>query len=159
MNCRKMKRWLALYIGEDLSPRRQQAVQEHLRSCTVCQNQQARYLDAVGQARRWLQRQELTWNETEWKQAVERAVSKEKDTGKVLLPWPFKPVAAYVLMVFFAAALTVLVVSSSFVPWQAPGIAVQDSQDVVAVILVSRDSGLKVQWFFNRNFNLEEDTE
>jgi hypothetical protein len=62
-------------------------------------------------------------------------------------------------MVFFAAALTVLVVRPSFVPSQAPGSAEPDSQDVVAVTLVSRDTGLKVQWFFNRNFNLKEDTE
>jgi hypothetical protein len=33
------------------------------------------------------------------------------------------------------------------------------AQDVVSMTLVSKESGLKVQWFLNRNFNLKEDTE
>ncbi len=162
MNCRKVKRWLPLYLGEELSIRKQQDMQEHLLSCPACQEQQADYLDAVGQSRRFLQRQELNWNENVWKKAVETATSQENISRKVLLPWPYKPVAAYALMAVFAAAMTVLVVRPSFVPSQVPESNVQvepDTQDVVAVTLVSRDTGLKVQWFFNRNFNLEEDTE
>ena len=171
MKCGKAKRWLPLYIGNDLSLRRQDAVKEHLDSCSVCQDEHSRLLSAVGQSRRWLQQQELKWNETTWKQVVSRAVSQKNDSRKALLPWPFMPVTAYALMLFFAIALTVLVVRG---PSGDPGTSVQaadfpgsssftqsepTSQDVVALTLVSRESGLKVQWFFNRNINLKEDTE
>jgi hypothetical protein len=33
------------------------------------------------------------------------------------------------------------------------------SQDIVSMTLVSKETGLKVQWFLNRNFKLEEDSE
>lgn len=174
MNCRKVKRQLSLYIGEDLSLRRQQAIEGHLRSCAACQNEHSQYLRAVGQTRQWLQRQELHWEESAWKQVVTGAVPREKDPGKALWPWPFKPTSAYALMIFLAAGLTLLVVRPAFVPSNIPGEILQTagitdpgslsgtepgSQDVVAITLVSRETGLKVQWFFNRNFNLEEDTE
>jgi len=32
-------------------------------------------------------------------------------------------------------------------------------QEVVEMTLVSRETGLKVKWFLNKNFNLEENTE
>lgn len=174
MNCRRVKRQLSLYVGEDLPLHRQQAIEEHLRSCIACQNEHSHYLRAVGQTRQWLQRQEIHWDESAWKQAVSGAVPREKDPGKALRPWPFKPAAAYALMIFLATGLTLLVVRPTFVPSEIPGDTQQtagitdpgifsrispSSQDVVAMTLVSRETGLKVQWFLNRNFNLEEDTE
>jgi len=37
-------------------------------------------------------------------------------------------------------------------PEETPGAQKKDSQDVVSVTLVSQDTGLKVVWFLNRNF-------
>ena len=174
MNCRKVKRQLSLYIGEDLSSRRQQAIEGHLRSCEACQNEHSHYLRAVAQTRQWLQQQEIRWDESAWKQAATGAVPREVDPGRALRPWPFKPAVAYALMIFLAAGLTLLVVRPAFVPSEIPGEILQTagitdpgslsrtgpgSQDVVAMTLVSRETGLKVQWFLNRNFNLKEDTE
>ena len=33
------------------------------------------------------------------------------------------------------------------------------SQDIVSMTLVSQETGLKIQWFLNRNFKLKEDSE
>jgi hypothetical protein len=149
-------------------------VKEHLEACGSCRREYSHLRQAVGQTRQWLQQQAPEWDEIAWQQAVKQAVPENLEPGRVLRPWPFKPAVAYVLMVFFAAALTLLVVRPSFIPSRIPGEIAQstdfqdpsglsvsdpDSQDVVAMTLVSRETGLKVQWFFSRNYNLKEDTE
>jgi hypothetical protein len=174
MKCRQVKRRLPLYIGRDLSSKKQQALQEHLLTCRSCQSEHLRFVEARAEIRKWLQQQENAWDETNWRQTLEKVGGSEAETGRNLWPWPFKPAVAYTLMILFAAFLTLLTVKPSFISPLKPGDVVRvadipealsqpaqtaSSQEVVAVTLVSRESGLKVQWFFNRNFDPKEDTE
>lgn len=174
MKCRKVRRWLPLYIGRELSPRKIRVVTEHLKTCRDCRRECSHLDSAVDQTRHWLQQQDQGWCEAAWQQALKRAIPEKPEPGRALRPWPFKPAVAYALMVCLAAALTLLIVRPAFIPSGSPREITQavdiqdysalsatasDSQDVVAVTLVSRETGLKVQWFFNRNYNLKEDTE
>jgi hypothetical protein len=65
-------------------------------------------------------------------------------------------------MAFLAASLTFLVVKPLPESDAQPGpltAAASPSQEIVSLTLVSQESGLKVQWFLNRNFKLKEDSE
>jgi hypothetical protein len=67
-------------------------------------------------------------------------------------------------MALMAAALTFLVVrplpeSDTLGGPLAAAASASPSQDIVTLTLVSQESGLKVQWFLNRNFKLKEKSE
>jgi hypothetical protein len=82
-------------------------------------------------------------------------------------PGPLRPVWAYALLALLAAGLSYLVLvplpegdarrAALYIPSQDR--AASHDQDIVSITFVSRESGLKVQWFFNRHFNLKEDIE
>ena len=46
MNCRRSERLLALFVGDDLDPRRAAAVREHLRDCFACSRLYALHREA-----------------------------------------------------------------------------------------------------------------
>ena len=93
MNCRKVKQWLPLYMGEELSSRKQQAMQEHLRSCSACQNNKLNIFMPWGRPADSCSGRNSIGMRAAWKQAVRGLLPRKKIQEK-LLPWPFKPVAS-----------------------------------------------------------------
>jgi len=165
MKCKKIKRLLPLYTGNDLSLRMASAVKSHLSSCPECRREYKVYIQSLQEIKEWLKSERIDWDEAEWQQSVKRAAAGKITQKKKLAPWPFKPVWALGFMT------VILIVISIFWLWPSlfrersglqPDTALikqTSSQEVVEMTLVSRETGFKVKWFLNKNFNLEEETE
>jgi hypothetical protein len=57
--------------------------------------------------------------------------------------------------------LTILIVRPSFVKQigltpRYVNVVGAEKQEVISMTIVSKETGLKIVWFFNKNFNLEE---
>lgn len=154
MTCRGVRRRLPLYAGGDLSPRRAAKMASHIESCPVCR----RELIALRRGRRsalaFQKATRLSWDESAWDRAVRTAAA-----GGISRPRRFflRPSPGLVLTALAALALVVVLFRSGTGPAVSnPEAASEKAPDVLAVTFVSRDSGLKVKWFFNRKFDLEE---
>jgi membrane carboxypeptidase/penicillin-binding protein PbpC len=124
MKCKKVKRLLPLYAGNDLSLRMASVVKSHLSGCPECRREYKVYIQSLQEIKGWLKSERIDWDEAEWQQSVKRA-----SAGR---------------------------------PGLQPDTAVikqTSSQEVVEITLASRESSLKVKWFLNKNFNLEEENE
>ena len=87
-----------------------------------------------------------------------------------LVPWPFKKAWAYALMAVLAVALTLLFVIRPSIIQKQRGLESEKvtqaqlfrsfrdkpDQDVISMTMVSKETGLKIVWFFNKNFELED---
>ncbi|MGB2906493.1 MAG: zf-HC2 domain-containing protein [Candidatus Aminicenantaceae bacterium] len=164
MNCRTVRKRLALHAGGDLKPVMARRVEAHLQACEACRQEFALYKQSLQQTRDWFDQAEPSWTEGAWRRAVGHAVTSRPRpalAGRSLL---YRPAWAYAAMALMAAALTFLVVrplpeSDTLGGPLAAAASASPSQDIVTLTLVSQESGLKVQWFLNRNFKLKEKSE
>ena len=88
-----------------------------------------------------------------------------------LVPWPFKKVWAYSLIGVLAVALTLLFIIRPSIIQKKMGLGSEKfteeqtqlfrsspeefKQEVVSMTIVSQETGLKIVWFLNKNFELE----
>lgn len=175
MNCKKARSLLPLLIGEDLSSKKTKALKKHLQSCPGCQQELRSYDLFLKRVKEWLKKDQVLWNEADWIKAIEK-VKEQPEKLKTFpfrpfAPWPFKAVWAYALMAVVTFVLTIFLAKPWLVkknlelaanqnlspsekveksPWPAP------SQDVISMRMVSKETGLKIIWVFNKNFDLEE---
>lgn len=171
MNCKKVQRWLPLMAGSDLSGSKAAAVKAHLAQCPHCQQEYEAYVQSLRRSKEWFEEDRRDWEEREWQQAVRKAVGEKKTAASTLAPWPFKKVWAYAMMGILAVALTLIFVirpfhlregsaqdSELFARTQAQlsgGALEASQQDVVKMTMVLPETGQKIVWFFDRNFELE----
>lgn len=171
MNCKKVQRWLPLMAGSDLSGSKAEAVKAHLAQCPHCQQEYEAYVRSLESAKEWLEKDRQDWEEREWQQVVRKAFEEKETAASPLAPWPFKRVWAYAMMGVMAVALTLIFVirpfhlregsaqdSEMFARTQAQlsgGTLEASQQDVVRMTMVLPESGQKIVWFFDRNFELE----
>ncbi len=171
MKCKKIRKYLPLYIGADLSPKKEEAVRAHLDTCSECQKEYEVYVRSVKTAREWLGKSGVTWGEGEWRRTVQNVTAEKSKSLPGFVPWPFKKgwafavmAAVMVVVVFFVmrplylgvedfAGETILSKRHS---QHEVGALFKSPQDVVSMTMVSKDTGLKVVWILNKNFNLEE---
>ncbi len=164
MNCRKIRKLLALHAGGDLSPSKAHSVERHLQVCGACRRELASHEQSLRQAREWFDQTEQPWAEDSWRRAIGRAVSSQPRPVREAQPRSYRPAWAYAAVALMAATLTFLVVRPlpESRPERGPlaaAASASPSQDIVSLTLVSQESGLKVQWFLNRNFKLKEESE
>jgi anti-sigma factor RsiW len=157
MTCRGVRRRLPLYAGGDLSPRRAAKMASHIESCPVCR----RELNALLRARRsglaYQRATRISWDEIAWDRAVQTAVAGGISRPRRFFLHPLRPAPGLVLTALAALALVVVLFRSGTGPADSGRVAAAEkAPDMLAVTFVSGDSGLKVKWFFNRKFDLEE---
>lgn len=162
MKCKTIRRNLPLYIGGELAKKKRDKVEAHIQVCGECQQELAIYKDSVSAIKAWVKQEQKEWQEDSWVKAVNLATREEPESKKALWPWPYKPVWAYAFMVVFLIAFSVFLLKPF--PFgeevlSLPEMAEASQQDIVSVTLVSKETGFQVQWFFNRNYNLEEEIE
>ena len=165
MNCKKIRKQLPLLAGNDLCLKRAQQVQIHLKDCRECRQELERYTHILTETRDWLNREKTSWEEAEWRQSVNKALQPKEADKKELAPWPFRPVWAWLSMLVVTVVISLVLLkpipSGNDIPSQGKAAEEESSgsQEIVAITLVSQESGLKINWFLNKNFNLEEETE
>jgi hypothetical protein len=158
-------------VGKDLSPSKISSITDHLEKCPECRQEYDSYSLALEKTKEWLEEDKLDWVEREWQQAVQEAVKDKESVISPLAPWPFKKAWAFALMGVLAVALTLLLVIKPFylgegiapdsellsrTQAQLLGSTFQESQqEVVRMTMVLPETGQKIIWFFDKNFELE----
>ena len=159
MKCRKVTRLIPLFAGSDLPAKTRVKVQRHLQDCRSCQQEYTEYQSIIQQTREWLAQRRKDWEEAEWKKTIQAALEKADEKQSWLVPWPFKKGWAYVLMTASAILFSLLVLHPSFVKDKMRRIAVvsavESQQEIVSMKLVSKETGLKISWFFHKDLKLE----
>lgn len=152
---------LPLLAGSELPESRIPQVRSHLEECAPCREEYEKYASLVNQTREWLAEDKVEWDEREWQQTVQSVVNQASSRKTFLVPWPFSRAWAYALMAGVMLLLTTLVVRPPFV--KQIGLSTgfvevprTEKQEVVSMTMVSKETGLKIVWFFNKNFDLEE---
>jgi anti-sigma factor RsiW len=171
VNCKKVQRWLPLMVGKDLSPSKISSIKAHLEKCPECQQEFDSYSLALEKTKEWLEKDRKEWLESEWQRTVQKAVKEKRSVISPLAPWPFKKAWAFALMGVLAVGLTLLFVIKPF--YLGEGIAPdsellsrtqaqivrsafqESQQEVVKMTMVLPESGQKIVWFFDKNFELE----
>lgn len=171
MNCKKARRLLPLIIGSEIPQSRISAIKAHLEECPECRKKYDSYVKSLKKTKEWLEEDRKDWEEKEWQAVIRRAVKEEKPEVSPLIPWPFKKAWAYTLMAVFVLALTLLIIWPFFSTEEMgagskmlaesqtrlfESVGDKPEQDVISMTIVSKETGLKIVWFFNKNFELEE---
>jgi hypothetical protein len=169
MNCKKVRRLLPLMAGSEISQSKISGIKAHLEACPECRAEYDSFILSLEKTKEWLAEERIAWEEREWQKAVQKAIEQRESRVSSLAPWPFKKAWAYAVMAVFAFLLTLFLVRPSFIKQkiepesrimaelrEEPEQTKQESQqDIISMTLVSHETGLRIVWFFNKNFNLE----
>jgi anti-sigma factor RsiW len=158
MNCRKAKKAIPLLAGGDLVPRKERKVRAHLGTCPSCRKELEECRSALARVKAGARVEGVSdWSESEWKALMAR-ITAEKGRKKtaVLGLRPRWALASGLAAIIILAVTVLFVKDTAFGPQMtspAPG------PDVVSVKMVSRETGLEIVWFFNKNFDWKGDKE
>lgn len=159
MKCRKVARLIPLFAGSDLPAKTREKVQRHLQDCRSCQQEYTVYQSILQQTKEWFAQERKDWEEAEWKTTVQSAIEKTEEKRSWLVPWPFKKGWAFVLMTASAILLSLFVLHPSLgkdkkgrIPFVS---AVESPPEIVSMRFVSKETGLKINWFFRKDLKLE----
>lgn len=207
MNCARVRKFLPLLAGDDLTYRKARRLEKHLEGCPGCNKESEEIRAALAGIRAVAGREALDWAEGEWKGLMAR-VRSEKPEPRPALPLCAVPKKAwaYGFIIILILGLAALVLRTVLLPPASPflsetiaattagpsrvlikdrvpfGAFPQDgpfrvqkaagvpdravlaarpspekaTQDLMSLTLVSQETGLKVHWTFNRNFEWEE---
>jgi hypothetical protein len=130
--------------------------------------QRGKYQPLLDNLRAIARSEETDWEEDDWRRALRRATAGEPVEPRPRRParpaWAWGYATAVVILLgaaavttrsFFRAAGPVLM--SRVDPASGGGSAGQPPQDQLAVSLVSAESGLRVYWYFDREFDWKEE--
>jgi len=170
MKCKKVQRLLPLMAGDELPRPKAFKLRTHLHRCPVCRREYEKYVLLVQQTRKWLAEDRVDWEKREWPQALKEVIREKESRRPSMVPWPFPKGWAFALMVGVVLLITALVVRPPFLekigikPMSTDSAKVEalkavkegEQQEVVSMTMVSKETGLKIVWFFNKNFDLEE---
>lgn len=169
MNCRKARKSLALFAGNDLPRGKSLKISGHVEHCPSCRRELAEYRRALAKAREIAgeEKEAASRPESEWAFFIKKAISGKparKTLGERLKPvWLWAPALALVLTVGWLVlgripasrpegpARAAREVRAEGEDGNGPG-GLPAGQDYVAMTLVSQDTGLKIVWFFHKNF-------
>ena len=159
MKCRKISQLIPLFAGSDLPAKTRDKVQRHLQDCRSCRQEHTDYRSILEQTRKWLVRERRDWEEAEWTKTVQLAVKKAEEKRSWMVPWPFKKGWAFMLMTASAVLLSIFIIHPSLVKdkmRRAPFISAVESQpEIVSMKFESKETGLKINWFFHKDLKLE----
>jgi len=167
MTCRRAKKLIPLFAGDDLRPRLTAAVREHIDSCPSCWRELREYRLALARAKAAAKEEGVPeWSDGEWRALMARVRPAARETKPAVVFTRPRWAAASVLgAVIGLAVLSVLFRDGRPGPRPDSGAAAMATaeadrgQDVISVTMVSPESGLQVVWFLDKNFDWKGDKE
>lgn len=156
MTCRKAKKLMPLYAGNDLRPRLMTVVRTHVDSCSACRKELAEYRESLSRLKAVAKAESVPdWSEAEWRALTDRF--RPMDPGKKRPAFLAQPrwAAASVLGVFLGLAVLTMLFKDANLPPRETSDAGEPS--VVSLTLVSQETGLQVVWFLDKNFEWKGD--
>ena len=171
MNCKKVQRLLPLVAGSEIHQSKILSLKAHLEKCPECRQEYDSYILSLEKTKEWLAKDRKDWEESDWQRTLQRALKDKKPEVSSLVPWPFKKIWAYSLTGVLAVALTLLFIIRPSIIQKKMGLGSEKfteeqaqlfrsspeefKQEVVSMTIVSQETGLKIVWFLNKNFELE----
>jgi predicted anti-sigma-YlaC factor YlaD len=165
MTCRKARKLMPLYAGDDLRPRLLAAVRAHVDSCPSCRKELAEYRESLSQLRAAAKAESVPdWIEGEWRALAARFGP--ADPGEKRPTFLVRPrwAAASVLGAFLGlVVLAVLFKGPMGGPERVATAGRTDQaaavrkQDVVSMTMVSQETGLQIVWFLDKSFEWKGD--
>jgi hypothetical protein len=171
MTCRKALKLLPLFAGDDLGPRRTQAVRAHVDACPACRRELEELREALARFKAAAKDERVPdWSEGEWKALMVRATGATPRGGKQKAAWGGRVLQPRWAAASVLGALIGLAVLSVLFQRPGPGpeerpeplLALADAgraQDVVSMTMVSQETGLQIVWFLDKNFDYEGEQE
>jgi anti-sigma factor RsiW len=164
MKCRKVRRLLPLHVGGDLKSAANRSLSGHIKRCSQCRAEYEAFRASYESVKAWMAVDALEWEDTDWKRTLRLALGSQKGSPPSLALWPFRRVWAYTLMAALAVGLSWLLIRPAAVgnsggrdPLTVSSAGPNaPEQDVVSMTMISQETGLKIVWFFDKKFNLEE---
>jgi len=156
MTCRKAKKLIPLYAGDDLRPRLERAVRAHIDACPACGKEIGEYRLALARIKAAAKEESVPdWSDGEWKALMARVRPAASETKRpVVLARP-RWAAASVLGAFLGlAVLTMLIKDGN---WEPREVSPVTGPEVVSLTMVSQETGLQVVWFLDKNFEWKGD--
>jgi anti-sigma factor RsiW len=170
MTCRKTRKWLSLMVGDDLPAKKAAAVRAHCEKCARCRKEAEGLALAIRAAKKLaLSEEKVGLNAAEWKKMI-RAATAERVEELKARPLGLQPALAVVLAAIFVAGLTFVLFQRPLektnlrAALMSPGTIQQltgtrpeagKAQDVLKMTIVSQETGLRITWFFDKNFDWE----
>ncbi|RPI99488.1 MAG: hypothetical protein EHM31_02350 [Candidatus Aminicenantes bacterium] len=172
MTCRKVRKLMPLFAGDDLRPGLAHAVRAHIDGCPVCRAELEGFRAALAEVKSAAKAEGVPeWGEGEWKALMARVASEARGTGSAPAragAHAFVPrwaAASAVGAVIGLAILSVLFRGPSPRPEGTPaesGLVIASEnprQDRVSITMVSPETGLQVVWFLDKNFDYKGEQE
>jgi Putative zinc-finger len=172
MTCRKVRKLMPLFAGDDLRPGLARAVRAHIDGCPGCRAELEVFRAALAEVKAAAKTESVPdWGEGEWKALMARIAVEARGTGSAPAragAHAFVPrwaAASALGAVIGLAILSVLFRGPSPRPEGTPdesGLVIASEnhrQDRVSVTLVSPESGLQVVWFLDKNFDYKGEQE
>lgn len=160
MRCKRIQKRLPLFAGGDLTGKKQDQTRRHLMNCHQCKEEYNLFRMSQAGARGGMRPQRISWDEGIWKGFIEKAV---KSPGlRPMFAYPKArllkiPVAALLVpAIFLGIFLLVIRPDAGTSRFSNQHLNLGVGQKSVAITFLSRKTGVKIKWFLNKNFNLEE---
>jgi hypothetical protein len=171
MTCRKLRKLMPLFAGDDLGPRRTQAVRAHVDACPACRRELEELRAALARFKTAAMDESVPdWSEGEWKALMVRAAGVTLRGGEKGRAWDGRVLLPRWAAASALGALIGLAVLSALFRRPGPGpaerpdppLALADAgrvQDVVSMTMVSQETGLQIVWFLDKNFDYKGEQE
>jgi anti-sigma factor RsiW len=166
MTCRKAKKLIPLYAGDDLRPRLARAVRVHIDACPACRRELEDYRLALARLKAAAGAEGVPdWGESEWKALMARI----RPTAAPETRWPLfvaRPrwaAASALGALLCLVVLSMLFRDTSLRPGRTPEegrtavTSENPRQDKLGVTMISPETGLQVVWFLDKNFDWKGD--
>jgi anti-sigma factor RsiW len=169
MTCRAMKKRIPLFVGGELTERKNGRIRRHLAVCPECRTE-AGELERTRVAVREMAGAGPSedWSPTEWRKMIgEITKAREGGRARSVSTFRLRPVLAGALGVLVMAGLIVLQREMRRSPapetgafananpearFETPPPTSTKDSDVTSVTLVSPETGTKIIWFYNKKF-------
>jgi len=169
MTCRGTKKYLPLLAGDELPYKKSLKVKAHLEKCPGCRKEAEDIAAALDAAKGLAQKEPLRdWTDSEWRQILRSVTSATVEKRRTATRLVQKPAFAFGLaLLLFAAGTLWLQKKLPRQPEERDGLQTPSQtaslrpqepagQDVSSMTIFSQETGLKIIWFFNKNFEWKE---
>jgi predicted anti-sigma-YlaC factor YlaD len=168
MNCHAAKKHIPLFVGGEISASKSGRIRRHLEACPACRAE----AEEIERSRRAVRGMagagaDGDWSPAEWNRMIRAITATPGERRTRAASMKLRPALAGALGVILMAGLIlvqkelrrpaapevgVLAVIGREAQPVVPSPAPTKNPDVTSVTIVSPDSGLKIQWFYNKKF-------